>query len=381
MKKLNDGPPSSKYNQLMKNDHFEYLDHWAPDPSFYLNLPKVLIMFSQMHHLLLDWRDKIQEQRDQILENWRISIKETDKYNEGHSDINPKEVQVLEHYFNKKMSPKNLSNKFKMARSKIYKLIKETKVDINKIEVAFRRRDNKRIYKSSIWTNMIKEYVESHKFKYFTLEHIRKHLISWTSPEQVPSIETIRKILKHKLLFSYKKINTRPLKLIIDNRVSDRLCFINFYSKLIENKIKIIQIDEFSVNSSVTPSRAWVPKGKSGFVWVGETPKNFNIIIAICEDNVVFYKISHSNTNSEVFISFIRELKEKLREDSESNETNYILSLDNASYHKSNLAKSFLIRENIKAFTNVPYTPEFTAVELWINWIKNNIRKELRLGR
>ena len=135
----------------------------------------------------------------------------------------------------------------------------------------------------------------------FTLEHIRKHLISWTSPEQVPSIETIRKILKHKLLFSYKKISTRPLKLIIDNRVSDRLCFINFYSKLIENKIKIIQIDEFSVNSSVTPSRAWVPKGKSGFVWVEETPKNFNIIIAICEDNVVFYKISHSKTNSEVF--------------------------------------------------------------------------------
>ena len=279
------------------------------------------------------------------------------------------------------MPPRDLSNKFNMPRSKIYKLIKETKVDIEKIAIRLRKRDRKRVNKSSIWTDIIGEYVESHKFKYFTLEHMRKHLMTWFSPEQVPSIETIRRILKYKLLYSYKRVSNRPLKLILDNKVSDKLCFINFYSKLIESKVNIIQIDEFSVNSSVTPSRAWIPKGKTGFVWVGEVMKNFNIIIAIWRDRVVFYKISYSNTNSEVFISFLKELMERLREERESNKINYILSLDNASYHKSNIVKSFMTNGNIKAFTNVPYTPEFAAVEIWINWIKNNIRKELRIGR
>ena len=229
--------------------------------------------------------------------------------------------------------------------------------------------------------SMINEFIESNKFKYYTLEDIRKHLMNWAPPEQVSCRETIRKAIKQKLRLSYKKISTRPLKLTVDNKLSERLCFINFYSKLTWWWVKLIQLDEFTVNSSVKPSRAWTPIGKNSFIWVGEASMAFNIILAISEIKVLHYEISQSNTNSEVFIEILKELTTKIKEDSEIREEKFILNFDNASYHKSKVVKSFINKEEIKAFTNVPYTPEFAAVELWINCIKNSIRKEIRWGR
>ena len=90
----------------------------------------------------------------------------------------------------------------------------------------------------------------------------------------------------------------------------------------------------------------------------------FNIILTISEIKVLHYKISQSNTNSEVFIEFLKEIITKIKKDCEIREVKFILNFDNASYHKSKVVKSFINKEEIKEITNVPNTPEFAAVEL-----------------
>ena len=90
MEKLNDGQSPSEYNQLKMNAHFIDYDGWVLNQGFYSKLPKGLIIFSQMQKLCPEWRNEIKEQRDQILENWKFRIKESDKYNKEKISINPK---------------------------------------------------------------------------------------------------------------------------------------------------------------------------------------------------------------------------------------------------------------------------------------------------
>ena len=353
----------------------------SADAEFYSKIPNTLLTFSQIHTIIPDWRNEMHSLIKTKCKKLKTSLNSQQNYEEDNKNIDLIEVQLLRLYFSKGFPPRYLSNKLNMTRSRLYKLIRETKIDILKADSNVRKRDSKRESKLQNFMSMINEYIESNKFKYYTLEDIRKHLMNWAPPEQVPCRETIRKAIKQKLRLSYKKISTRPLKLMVDNKLSERLCFINFYSKLTWCWVKLIQLDEFTVNSSVKPSRAWTPIGKNSFIWVGEASMTFNIILAISEIKVLHYKISQSNTNSEVFIEFLKELTTKIKEDSEIREEKFILNFDNASYHKSKVVKSFINKGEIKAFTNVPYTPEFAAVELWINCIKNSIRKEIRWER
>ena len=79
--------------------------------------------------------------------------------------------------------------------------------------------------------------------------------------------------------------------------------------------------------------------------------------------------------NSEATIEFIKDIIEK------NNNKKLELFWDNASIHKSSKTKAFLIDNNIKSILNVPYKPDYNAIEnVWAE-AKKEFRKQMTLRK
>ena len=79
--------------------------------------------------------------------------------------------------------------------------------------------------------------------------------------------------------------------------------------------------------------------------------------------------------NSEATIEFIKDIIE------ENQNKKIALFWDNASIHKSSKTKAFLINHNIKSIFNVPYKPDYNAIEnVWAE-AKKEFRKQITLRK
>ena len=58
-----------------------------------------------------------------------------------------------------------------------------------------------------------------------------------------------------------------------------------------------------------------------------------------------------------------------------------ILSANGARYHSVKEVDTVLKQNKIMLIQTVPYTPEFSPIEIFINWVKNKIRKKIRNGK
>ena len=93
--------------------------------------------------------------------------------------------------------------------------------------------------------------------------------------------------------------------------------------------------------------------------------------IAICSDN----------TNGSVFWCFMDKVLSNLKLKYQEYFAKIIILWDGARYHLVNEMDKLLKSEEIMMVVTIPYTPEFSFVELFINNIKNRFRAKLRKGR
>ena len=89
---------------------------------------------------------------------------------------------------------------------------------------------------------------------------------------------------------------------------------------------------------------------------------------------MVHYEINEANTNEEIFINFMKELKIKLKQ---KNINNYVIILGNLSCHKTKSLKSYYLQNNINIVFNSPYNSPFNCIELMFRLIKRKLYQKL----
>ena len=95
-------------------------------------------------------------------------------------------------------------------------------------------------------------------------------------------------------------------------------------------------------------------------------------ISAISEEHGLIDYIVHPKAiNTEVFVTFINQIAEKL------GGGDFELFLDNLSVHKTKDAKHLLEKLNITEIFNVPYCPQFNGIESYFSQIKATYKKLL----
>ena len=134
---------------------------------------------------------------------------------------------------------------------------------------------------------------------------------------------------------------------------------------------EIVSIDEVSFQLKTNYKRIWFPKGKKpkgAFFW---SNKKIITFAALTSNHKFFYEF-YDSQNSLTFRHFLRELFAWLDPSKK-----YVLILDNAGWHKTQVVKKFFNKEKerIKVEFIPPYSPELNPIETCWKVTRNAVTK------
>ena len=132
----------------------------------------------------------------------------------------------------------------------------------------------------------------------------------------------------------------------------------------------IIAIDEASFQLAPNFKRIWYPKGqkpKGAFFW---SNKKLITFAALTSEHKFHYEF-YDSQNSITFRHFLKTLVKTLDKNKK-----YVLILDNAGFHKTDLIKNYLAQQtNITVEHIPPYSPELNPIETCWKVTKNAVTK------
>ena len=104
-----------------------------------------------------------------------------------------------------------------------------------------------------------------------------------------------------------------------------------------------------------------------------------SIIVAIFSDDHWVLMMPRCNTNSNVFIESVDELKKYINSKDYYKDKTILLLIDNASYHKTKSVSRSWDEYLVLSFF-LPFSPQFNLIELFFAALKTKIRR-LRIER
>lgn len=133
---------------------------------------------------------------------------------------------------------------------------------------------------------------------------------------------------------------------------------------------EIVAIDEVSFQLTTNYKRIWFEKGKKpkgAFFWSNKKLITF----AALTNSHKFYYDFYDAQNSITFLNFLRNLFDWLSPDKK-----YVLILDNAGWHKTQVICKFMEQQsNIKVEYIPPYSPELNPIETCWKVSRNAVTK------
>ena len=205
----------------------------------------------------------------------------------------------------------------------------------------------------------IKEYWDSHKFHYYTFLYILQFLISMYGKESVASYTTIARYMKKTLGLSFKRISYRPSKILTQDIKANRSDYTKFIRLCHQSKVKVIQIDEFTVGRGTMPKMAWTERGKSGFTIRTQPNGRFSVIVSILNTNLELVTISDSNMNRNEFLEFMKLLSTEIDKRYEGVKKKVAITMDGARYHWVSEISKYWTDHSLMVVQTPLYMPEF----------------------
>ena len=297
------------------------------------------------------------------------------------SNIHEKDKLILEDYFLKKLKLNKIALQRKWDKYYIYRVVESWKRGLMSINAWNSLIKYPQKYRKDKANLIIEEYVEKHKHTYFTIDQIKNYLTSLLPWNGIPSWEYIRKYMRNWLNLSYKRVSWRPKKNLNRDLLIKRLAYTHLIDTIDQDGYILVQIDEFSIGRNIFPSMAWTEKGWSGYALNDTIQNRWSVIAAISNFSFEAVAISKNNTNGAVFVEFLELLIENLKIRFWDKISKIVLSADGARYHSVKELDAVLKKNKMMLIQTIPYTLEFSPIEIFINWMKSKIKKKIRNGK
>lgn len=187
------------------------------------------------------------------------------------------------------------------------------------------------------------------------------------------SKSTVYRIIKKKLLLSYRKTNIKNSKLV--NQIFIKYGY--FFLKILLRSLSL------GINPIFLDETGFYPDNKNFFTWRKqgqiiyhrlENKKKINLLMAVSNKKIYHYMITNENTNNKIFKTFIKELIDKMGDEEKQNN---IIILDNLSCHLTSDLFDLYNKEKLKILFNIPYQSQWNMIELVFRLLKNIIYKKL----
>lgn len=184
--------------------------------------------------------------------------------------------------------------------------------------------------------------------------------------DKILSIKTIHRIMRNKLLLNFKKSILKPKKL--DNLIYKKMSFlfIKCIIRAINLNFRLIFIDESYFKIKNNNFRFWQDKNDPCH-YGNENNNKSNFLLAIGIDEIIHYKFTSQNTNSNLFIDFFKEIIQKI---SNNDLKKVIFIMDNLTSHCTDNFKKLIIKNSLKVIYTVPYESSYNPIELAFRSIK-----------
>lgn len=191
-----------------------------------------------------------------------------------------------------------------------------------------------------------------------------------------PVLTTIIKAV-NKLGYSKRSLRRRNESYFKDKILSERKNIAFLLSIAHHAKKEIVYIDECGFNCGLSPLKGIVSKKNPRYLPCQTKGQNISVICAINKKEILGIQLFSTAVKGKDFSCFLINLinnSERLK----SNLRNTYFFMDNATIHKSKIAKGFF--ENINILYNAPYSPDLNPIENLFGRVKKVFR-DLNLKR
>ena len=265
-----------------------------------------------------------------------------------------------------KLSHGEAAVKFKVKCALVSKLVRAYKKDCGFVQ-AIRDREQSRLTKSTRVVDAVNEILATRKNLWRTaqvVEHIQSKYDCQVKPHYVSFI------LRNCLKMRYRKVKRVPFQGNSERCMILRQQFGAFMLDVLVSGKRVINVDETWINESDFRKMKWRQRNQTNSLPIHAVSPRLSCIVAIDTDGRVYFALTQVNTDSDIFMLFMKRLMDKLTSEDRSWRTNTVLLIDGAPYHRSDTVRDFLRKSKAKVVLSAPYSYEAAPVELFFSMLK-----------
>ena len=162
--------------------------------------------------------------------------------------------------------------------------------------------------------------------------------------------------------------NSRPLNVDFERLLLSRILFSMHFSKIINDDLLLINIDESWLNKATKANYSWVSAGKNSETQNINLTNTMSIVLAICSNGSWVEILSNNTLNADRFIVSLESIKILLDEHNSFGYNKILIFLDNLASHRTSKVIEYWNKHRLKLCFIHPYSPTLAPVEL-VFWV------------
>ena len=139
---------------------------------------------------------------------------------------------------------------------------------------------------------------------------------------------------------------------------------------LINNK-RVINVDESWINETNFTRMMWCPTTSTSTIKLSAVTPRLALIAALDTDGQVYFALTHSNTDSDVLMLFMKHLLKQLDTEEHDWQSNTVFLLDGAKYHTSEEMREYFRKMKVQVIYSGPYSYGAAPIELLFGALKH----------
>lgn len=178
---------------------------------------------------------------------------------------------------------------------------------------------------------------------------------------------TVNKIIRYKFGYTSRKIVPKNKIIEPERNGLISFAFLKIVVKCVYLGFKLIYVDESIICNKNNNFRCLVQKDEEilfDYYNIGK----LNLLMAINEKEVLYYKLNKETTNEERFLNFMENLLKKL---DDKKDEKYVIIMDNLLSHKTERLIQFYNENKINILYNSPYLSKWNSIELAFRNLKH----------
>ena len=188
------------------------------------------------------------------------------------------------------------------------------------------------------------------------------------------SIHTLRRFLKEKLKYRYKKGSSRPIKYRANRAQSAKSLFWSELLLMILRGETIINVDESSFDRSIRSNYSWLPRGADSSIINDRVKGKATLILGTWNTGEWIGVVIIGTVDSIKFCIFMKLLELIVKAVYSNDDKMLTVLIDNAKTHTSKLTRKIISKLAFKTRYLAPYWPEVAPVEQAFGLVKSKLR-------